>query len=69
MNPTISIEDYNKFKSIPSKGKIFIWINKIPVELKNESSSHDHIKISRQLPSFSEMFSKIVKESDLIEAT
>ncbi|OLS20597.1 MAG: hypothetical protein HeimC3_39790 [Candidatus Heimdallarchaeota archaeon LC_3] len=69
MNPTISIEEYRKLKSIPSKGKIFVWINKIPTELRDKSASHHNIKLSHQLPSFSEMFSKIMKESELIEAT
>ncbi|MHA2104206.1 MAG: hypothetical protein ACW981_12325 [Candidatus Hodarchaeales archaeon] len=69
MNPTISTGDFNKLKEIPAKGKIFVWINKIPQDLKQEPDSKHKVRVLQQLPSFNEMFSKIMKESEMIEAT
>lgn len=69
MNSTISIDEFKQLEAIPSKSNIFVWINKIPTDLEKLKDSSNKVKVFRRLPSFSEMFSKIMKESEIIEAT
>lgn len=68
MKTSISYADYEKLKKIPSKGTIFLWVRDIPLEIENDPSPSNRIKIIRQLPSFNELFSKITKESNIVES-